>query len=401
MSDLDKLQQLTHGVEEILPPEELAARLAEGRPLRIKAGFDPTAPDLHLGHTVLLNKLRSFQEQGHDILFLVGDFTARIGDPTGRSATRPPLTPDVIADNARTYADQVFRVLDRERTQILFNSRWISALAPEDLVRLMATYTVARLLERDDFHKRHAAGQPIGVHEFLYPLLQGYDSVAMRADVELGGTDQKFNLLVGRELQKHFGQRPQVVLTLPLLEGLDGVQKMSKSLGNYIGINEPAESIFGKIMSVSDSLMWRYYSLISARTPAELQKLRAQVDDGLNPRDVKMQLAHELASRFAGAPAAEAARADFVARFQERGMPDHIAEQTLVVPAEGLPWPQALKQTGLTPSTSEALRLARQAGVRLDGSVPSDPQLKLQPGTTVLLQVGRRKFLRLHLTTPA
>lgn len=397
MSDPELLKQLTRGVEEILPPEELANRLEQGRPLRIKAGFDPTAPDLHLGHTVLLNKLRTFQEQGHDILFLVGDFTARIGDPTGRSATRPPLTPDVIEANARTYADQVFRILDRERTQILFNSRWIGALAPEDMVRLMATYTVARLLERDDFQKRHAAGQAIGVHEFLYPLLQGYDSVAMRADVELGGTDQKFNLLVGRELQKHFGQRPQVVLTLPLLEGLDGVQKMSKSLGNYVGINESADSIFGKIMSVSDGLMWRYYELVSERTPDAIAHLQAQVADGLNPRDVKMALAHELAARFAGIAAADAARADFVARFQDRSVPDNVPEQTLLVPPEGLAWPQALKQTGLTTSTSEALRLARQSGVRLDGSVPEDPQLRLQAGCSVLLQVGRRKFLRVHL----
>lgn len=391
----EALAQLVQGTEEVLRREDLNERLKLGRPLKVKAGFDPTAPDLHLGHTVLLNKLRTFQELGHEVLFLVGDFTAMIGDPTGRSSTRPPLTRSDVRTNAQSYAEQVYKVLNPERTRLLFNSAWIDSLQPADFVRLTGTYTVARLLERDDFQKRYAAGQAIGLHEFLYPLLQGYDSVATRADVELGGTDQKFNLLVGRELQKHYGQSPQVVMTLPILEGLDGVQKMSKSLGNYIGISESAGSIFGKVMSISDPLMWRYYALVSLRTPSEVAALQAEVAAGLNPRDVKLQLAYELTARFAGAAQAEQARQEFQARHQAREIPADLEEHTIPAPAAGLALPQILKLAGLTASTSEAMRHIGQGAVRIDGERVSDPGQRLLPGTSFVAQVGRRRFARI------
>lgn len=393
----DSTSRLSRGTEELLRADELTDRLALGRPLRIKAGFDPTAPDLHLGHTVLLNKLREFQELGHEILFIVGDFTALIGDPSGRSSTRPPLTREQVRANAQSYADQVFKILDPERTRVLFNSEWIDRLRPDEFIRLAASYTVARVLERDDFQKRHAGGHPIGLHELLYPLLQGYDSVAVRADVELGGTDQKFNLLVGRELQKHYGQAPQIVMTLPILEGLDGVQKMSKSLGNYIGINEPATEIFGKLMRISDPLMWRYFDLVSGRPTAAIAELRRKVADGLNPRDAKLELALELTTRFCGTAEARRAEQDFIARFQARQMPQDLPETCIPVAAEGLALPQILKESGLTRSTSEAMRLLGEGAVRIDGERVEQGSQRFLPGASFVLQVGRRRFARIVL----
>ncbi|MHB1951710.1 MAG: tyrosine--tRNA ligase [Acidiferrobacteraceae bacterium] len=394
----DSTSRLSRGTEELLRADELAERLGLGRPLRIKAGFDPTAPDLHLGHTVLLNKLREFQDLGHEILFIVGDFTALIGDPSGRSATRPPLTREQVRVNARSYADQVSKILAPERTRVLFNSEWIDRLRPDEFVRLAASYTVARMMERDDFQKRHAGGHPIGLHELLYPLLQGYDSVAVQADVELGGTDQKFNLLVGRELQKHFGQPPQVVMTLPILEGLDGAQKMSKSLGNYIGINEPASEIFGKLMRISDPLMWRYFDLVSGRGEAAVAALKRQVAEGRNPRDVKLELAREITLRFCGADAAEWAERDFIARFQDREMPHDLPETGIATPVEGLTLPQILKASGLARSTSEALRRLGEGAVRIDGERVAEGPERFLPGTSFVLQVGRRRFARVVLT---
>jgi len=388
------LEQILRGTDEVLPREALTKKLQESRPLRIKAGFDPTAPDLHVGHTVLVNKLRQFQELGHEIMFLIGDFTAMIGDPTGKSATRPPLTRDEVLDNAKTYEHQIFKILDPEKTTVLFNSSWMGAMSAAELVQLAAKHTVARMLERDDFNKRYTGGQPIAIHEFLYPLIQGYDSVAMKADVEVGGTDQKFNLLVGRQLQEAYGHDPQVVLTMPILEGLDGVQKMSKSLNNYIGITDPPETMFGKLMSISDDLMWRYLELLSFRPMSEISSWKAQVEAGLNPRDVKIRLAEELVSRFHSPAEAQKAHADFVARFSKGQMPDEIEE--LEVEA-GVPIANLLKQAGLVKSTSEALRMIKQGAVRIDGEKLSDASLELAPGSSQIFQVGKRRFLRITL----
>jgi tyrosyl-tRNA synthetase len=395
MVDVEQsLRLIKRGADELLIEAELVERLKAGRPLRVKAGFDPTAPDLHLGHTVLINKLRHFQELGHHVMFLIGDFTGLIGDPTGKNATRPPLSREQILENAATYKEQVFKILDPEKTEVCFNSAWFDGLGAAGMIRLAAQHTVARMLERDDFSKRYASGQPIAVHEFLYPLCQGYDSVAMRADIELGGTDQKFNLLVGRELQKHYGQAPQCVLMMPLLEGLDGVNKMSKSLGNYVGINEPPREIFGKIMSVSDDLMWRYYDLLSFRDGEEIARLKADVAAGRNPRDIKVLLAQELVSRFHAARDAEDALADFEARFRQGGVPDDLQDVLLDNGGAPMSIVQALRQAGLTASTSEAIRMIEQGGVRADGEKVADKGAVLPVGIAVILQVGKRKFAR-------
>lgn len=391
------LELIKRGADELLIEADLVEKLKTGRPLRVKAGFDPTAPDLHLGHTVLINKLRHFQELGHQVLFLIGDFTGMIGDPSGKNTTRPPLTREQVLDNARTYQDQVFKILDPAKTEVCFNSSWMEALGASGMIRLAAQHTVARMLERDDFSKRYSAQQPIAIHEFLYPLCQGYDSVALKADIELGGTDQRFNLLVGRELQKHYGQAPQCVLTMPLLEGLDGVNKMSKSLGNYIGIYEPPNEIFGKVMSVSDDLMWRYYDLLSFKGVEEIKSLRASIADGRNPRDVKVMLGQELVARFHGQAAAAAALEDFEARFQRNAIPDDIPEVSLSGGAEGVSIGSVLKQAGLTASTSEALRMIDQGGVRLNGDKLSERGLVLKAGEVVVLQVGKRKFARVSV----
>ncbi|TAH45363.1 MAG: tyrosine--tRNA ligase [Betaproteobacteria bacterium] len=393
MSDVQAaIDLIKRGTDELLIEAELIDKLRSGRPLRIKAGFDPTAPDLHLGHTVLINKMRHFQELGHHVMFLIGDFTGMIGDPSGKNATRPPLSREQIADNAKTYQDQVFKILDPEKTEICFNSAWMEGLGSAGMIRLAAQQTVARMLERDDFSKRYANNQSIAIHEFLYPLCQGYDSVAMKADVELGGTDRRFNLLMGRELQKHYGQAPQCVVMVPLLEGLDGVNKMSKSLGNYIGIAESPQEIFGKTMSVSDTLMWRYYDLLSFRSTAEIAHLRGEVEGGRNPRDVKVMLALELVGRFHGRQAADAALADFEARFQRNAIPDDLPEVRVAVGAEGLPVFQVVKQAGLTGSTSEAMRMIEQGAVKLNGERVDDKGRVLAAGETVVLQVGKRKF---------
>jgi tyrosyl-tRNA synthetase len=389
------LQEIKRGAHEVLLEDELAARLGEGRPLRVKAGFDPTAPDLHLGHTVLLNKLRQFQDLGHNALFLIGDFTGMIGDPTGKNVTRPPLSRDEVIENARSYTDQVFKILRPERTEVVFNSTWMDAFSAADMIKLAATHTVARMLERDDFHKRYASHQPIAIHEFLYPLIQGYDSVALRADVELGGTDQKFNLLMGRELQKHYGQRPQVVLTMPLLEGLDGVNKMSKSLGNYVGINEPPDEIFGKLMSISDDLMWRYIHLLSFEPLTTIERWRAEVAAGANPRDVKVRFAQEIVARFHGQAAAARAVENFAARFRQGALPDDMPEVAVDAVNGVLPVPQLLKLGGLVASTSEAMRQIAGGGVRLDGEKVLDRNRLVAAGTTVIAQVGKRKFARI------
>ena len=391
------LELIKRGADELLLESELIEKLASGRPLRIKAGFDPTAPDLHLGHTVLLNKLRHFQELGHQVLFLIGDFTGMIGDPSGKNATRPPLTREQIEQNARTYQEQVFKILDPEKTEICFNSTWMDTLGAAGMIRLASRHTVARMLERDDFAKRYGNGQPIAIHEFLYPLCQGYDSVALKADVELGGTDQKFNLLVGRELQKQYGQVPQCVLMMPLLEGLDGVNKMSKSLGNYIGIAEPAQEIFGKTMSISDDLMWRYYELLSFRASGEIARLRQEVAEGRNPRDIKVELALELTARFHGQHAAQSAREEFDARFQRGVLPEDMPQVRIEVGVAGVQLVQVLKQAGLTRSTSEALRMIDQDAVRLNGERVADRAAVLSAGQTVILQVGKRKFAAVEL----
>jgi tyrosyl-tRNA synthetase len=401
MSTSDAEHQLgvfKRGADELLVEAELVEKLARGKPLRIKEGFDPTRPDLHLGHTVQFNKLRQLQDLGHDIIFLIGDFTAMIGDPTGRNVTRPPLSREEIEENARTYTDQVFLILDRARTEIAFNSTWLSALGADGMIRLAATYTVARMLERDDFAKRYASGQPIAVHEFLYPLAQGYDSVALRADVELGGTDQKFNLLVGRELQRHYGQEPQCILTLPLLEGLDGVNKMSKSLDNYVGITEPPQEMFGKLMSISDPLMWRYYELLSFRPAGDIARLRDECEHGRNPRDAKVALAQEIVTRFHSRDAAERALAEFEARFRQGAIPDSMPEVTVPAPAAGVPIAQLAKFAGVVESTSEALRLIAQRGLRVDGEVVSDRNLVIPPGSSVIVQAGKRRFARVHVS---
>ena len=395
------IDQLARGADEILKREELEQRLVSGRPLRVKAGFDPTAPDLHLGHTVLLNKMRQFQDLGHQVIFLIGDFTGMIGDPTGKNVTRKPLTREDVEANARTYADQVFKVLDRERTEVRFNSEWFGAMSAADMIKLAGQHTVARMLERDDFAKRHKAQQSIAIHEFLYPLVQGYDSVALKADVELGGTDQKFNLLMGRGLQEHFGQPPQIVLTMPLLEGLDGVAKMSKSLGNYIGINEPAIDIVTKTMKVGDDLMWRWIELLSFEIGIdEAQRLRADIASGqLNPRDLKLRLARELAARFHDAAAAELAVAGWQAVVRGEGDTSTLTLTDVPVPAEGLRLPALLTAAGLTPSNSEANRKLKERSVRIDGAVVEDAQHIFLPGFEGVLQVGKRTFARVRLIT--
>ncbi len=394
----ESLAIIKRGADELLIESELAEKLKTGRPLRVKAGFDPTAPDLHLGHTVLINKLRHFQDLGHHVMFLIGDFTGMIGDPSGKNTTRPPLTREQIMENARTYQDQVFKILDPEKTEICFNSGWIEALGTAGMIKLAASYTVARMLERDDFSKRYRNGQPIAVHEFLYPLCQGYDSVALKSDIELGGTDQKFNLLVGRELQKHYGQTPQCVLMMPLLEGLDGVNKMSKSLGNYVGISEPPREIFGKLMSVSDDLMWRYFDLLSFRPNAEIARFKQDVAEGRNPRDLKVLLGQEIVARFHSAQAADDALADFEARFRQGAIPDDVPEVALRSVNGELGIAQLLKQAGLVSSTSDALRMIEQGGVKIDGERIEDKKLLLKAGSKLVVQIGKRKFARVILS---
>jgi tyrosyl-tRNA synthetase len=393
----EQLAELKRGTQEVLTERELIEKLKRGKPLHIKAGFDPTAPDLHLGHTVLLNKMRQFQQLGHDVTFLIGDFTGRIGDPTGRNVTRPPLTTQDIEANAATYKEQVFKILDPQATRIDFNSRWFGPMQASKLIEIAARHTVARMLERDDFSKRYKNGQPIAVHEFLYPLVQGYDSVAMKADVELGGTDQKFNLLVGRQLQETYGQEPQVVITMPLLEGLDGVNKMSKSLGNYIGIAEAPGIIFGKIMSISDELMWRYFELLSFRPLAEVTGLKAAIESGKNPRDVKFELAQEIVGRFHGPAAAQAAQEEFVARFQAKALPTDLPPTTVMVGAEGMRIANLLKEGGLAASTSEANRKIDEGAVKVDGARISDRGLTFQAGADHVFQIGSRRVARLKL----
>ena len=399
----DAMSLIARGAESILKPEELRERLASGRPLRVKAGFDPTAPDLHLGHTVLLNKMRQFQDLGHQVIFLIGDFTGMIGDPSGKNATRKPLTREDVARNAETYAEQVFKVLDRERTELRFNSEWFDRMSAADMIRLAAQHTVARMLERDDFSKRFTGQQPIAIHEFLYPLVQGYDSVALKADVELGGTDQTFNLLMGRTLQAHYGQAPQIVLTMPLLEGLDGVNKMSKSLDNYIGINEPAIVMVSKTMKIDDSLMWRWIELLSFDISlAELAQLRADVASGtVHPRDIKLRLARELATRFHDATEAEQAIAGWQAVVQgaAEGQLDLLPLHELTVPAEGLRVGALLSLAGLASSNSEATRKLRERAVRVDGELIEDPQRVFNAGFEGLLQIGKRNFARVRLRT--
>lgn len=397
----DALSVLSRGTEEILVEDALREKLAKGRPLRIKAGFDPTAPDLHLGHTVLINKLRQFQRLGHEILFLIGDFTGMIGDPTGKSATRKPLSKEEVMVNARTYQEQVFTMLSPEHTRVVFNSSWMGEMQAVDLIQLAARHTVARMLERDDFSKRFKTGQPIAIHEFLYPLVQGYDSVALRADVELGGTDQKFNLLVGRQLQAAYGQEPQVVITMPILEGLDGVQKMSKSLGNYIGISEPPDQMFGKLMSISDELMWRYLELLSDVPLEEIATWRNSVAEGLNPRDIKFRLGEEMVARFHGQAAATRAKEHFIARFQQGAIPEDIPDIILPGRADGIGITHLLKEAGLVKSTSEAMRLIEQGGVRLDGQQVEDKALLIGSETKCTLQVGKRRFARVSLASVA
>lgn len=394
----DQMAEIRRGAEEILVEDELRERLNSGRTLRVKAGFDPTAPDLHLGHTVLINKLRQFQQLGHEVLFLIGDFTGLIGDPTGRNATRPPLTPDEVAENARTYQSQIFKILDPERTQVVFNSTWMGKMSAADLIQLAGRHTVARMLERDDFSKRYAAGKPIAIHEFLYPLVQGYDSVVLKADVELGGTDQKFNLLVGRQLQQSWDQPPQVVLTMPLLEGLDGVNKMSKSLNNYVGITDAPAEMFGKLMSISDDLMWRYLELLSFRPQSELDALKTAVAEGANPRDIKFELALELVARFHDQAQAQGAKDAFVGQFQKGNLPDDIKELTLAAPDGGLGIASLLKAAGLVSSNSEAFRLIGQGAVRIDGERVENRDLRVMSGAHHIFQVGKRRFARVQIT---
>ncbi|CAM4424685.1 MAG: Tyrosine--tRNA ligase [Legionella sp.] len=388
--------ELMRGCEEVLPQQELEKKLQKGTPLKIKAGFDPTAPDLHLGHTVLLNKLRQFQQYGHEVIFLIGDFTAMIGDPTGKNVTRIPLSQEAVIENAKTYQEQVFKILDPQKTTVAFNSQWLGQFTAVDLIRLAATHTVARMLERDDFNKRYNSGQPIAIHEFLYPLLQGYDSVALKADVEFGGTDQKFNLLMGRELQKHYGLEPQVVMMMPLIEGLDGVKKMSKSLDNYIGINEPASDMFGKIMSISDELMWRYIDLLSFKTGKEIQGLKDSVTQGANPRDIKIDFAKEIIIRFHDQAQAEQAHKEFIERFQKGVIPDDLEEFT-IINDDSLSLAQLLKQMNLTQSTSESMRMVKQGAVKINGEKAEDPALVLVSGQSYVIQVGKRRIAKLHL----
>ena len=391
----DVLAELKRGVEEILLEEELLERLALNRPLRIKVGFDPTAPDLHLGHTVIINKMRQFQKLGHEVVFLIGDFTGMIGDPSGKNVTRPPLTAEEIESNATTYKAQVFRILDPDKTQVEFNSRWSNELGAEGILRLAARHTVARMLERDDFSKRYKNGQPIAIHEFLYPLMQGYDSVALETDVEMGGTDQRFNLLVGRELQKQYGQPSQIVITLPLLEGLDGVQKMSKSLGNTVGITDAPDDMFGKLMSISDDLMWRYFELLSFKSLTDIEKLQKAVASGSNPRDVKFELAREIVDRFHSAGDGKKAQQRFVERFSQGGIPEDLDEKTLLSGGEGIGIARVIKEAGLSSSTSEAMRLVKQGAVRLDGERLEDAKAVLPSGTKGVLQVGKRRIAKI------
>jgi len=393
----DQLAELKRGAVDLIPEEGLRKKLGRGAPLRVKAGFDPTAPDLHLGHTVLINKLRQFQQFGHDVIFLIGDFTGLIGDPTGKSATRPRLTPDEIAANAVTYQEQIYKILDRERTIIEFNSHWMGSMSAAGLIELAAKHTVARMLERDDFEKRYKGGQPIAIHEFLYPLVQGYDSVALRADVELGGSDQKFNLLVGRQLQEAYGQEPQVILTMPLLEGLDGVQKMSKSLGNTVAIHDPPESMFGKLMSISDELMWRYFELLSFRPLGEIAALRQGMAEGRNPRDVKFELAHEIVARFHDAAAADRAQADFSTRFQQGAVPENLEERILPLAGATVRLTAVLKELGFVASASEGNRKILEGAVRIDQQKVVDPMQVLAAGGSYVVSVGKRSFAKIRL----
>jgi tyrosyl-tRNA synthetase len=393
----DQLAELKRGAVDLIPEEDLRRKLKEGRPLRVKAGFDPTAPDLHLGHTVLINKLRQFQQFGHEVIFLIGDFTGMIGDPSGKSVTRPRLTPEEIAANALTYQEQIYKILDRERTVIEFNSRWMSAMSAAGLIELSSKHTVARMLERDDFQKRYRGGQPIAIHEFLYPLVQGYDSVALRADVELGGSDQKFNLLVGRQMQEAYGQAPQVVLTMPLLEGLDGVQKMSKSLGNTIAIHDPPEQMFGKLMSISDPLMWRYFELLSFRSMADIAALQQSVASGRNPRDVKFELAQEIVARFHSPKAADQAKADFLARFAQGAIPANLQERLLQIPGKSARLTGILKDLGFAASASEASRKIDEGAVRVDQEKVTSHRHELQAGSTYIVSVGKRSFAKIRL----
>jgi len=393
-----QLPEIQRGSDEVLLLTELEERLKIGKPLRIKAGFDPTAPDLHLGHTVLINKMRQFQDMGHQVIFLIGDFTGMIGDPTGKNVTRKALTEEQVAMNAETYTQQIFKILDADKTEIRFNSEWMGKMTSAQMIQLAAKHTVARMLERDDFNKRYSNNQPISIHEFLYPLVQGYDSVALECDVELGGTDQKFNLLMGRELQKHYGQKPQIVITTPLLEGLDGVQKMSKSLNNYIGIDEPAEEMFGKLMSISDDLMWRYFDLLSFKSLAEIKLLKQQATAGRNPRDIKFELADEIITRFHNKEAAENAQTAFIARFQKGAIPDEMPEHTLHAEDDnGIPLTIILKQCRLTPSTSDAIRMVKQGAVKIDGNKVTDHRLLIAKNTKAVYQVGKRKFARIDV----
>jgi tyrosyl-tRNA synthetase len=389
------MSEIRRGADEILVEKELIEKLESGKPLRIKAGFDPTAPDLHLGHTVLLNKLKQFQDLGHHILFLIGDFTGMIGDPTGKNVTRQPLTPEQVEQNAITYQEQVFKILDPEKTEVVFNSHWMNDMSSADMIRLASNHTVARMLERDDFHKRYSNNQPIAIHEFLYPLIQGYDSVVLEADVELGGTDQKFNLLMGRELQKAYGKPAQCILTMPILEGLDGVQKMSKSLNNYIGINDSPKDIFGKLMSISDDLMWRYIELLSFRNVSEIDEWRQQVEQGRNPIEVKKEFAEEIVARFHDEAGAKAARDGFENQFKKGQLPDDIPEITLSVGAEGMAIANVLKEAGLTGSTSDAMRMIKQGAVKIDGEKVADKSLLIEAGLEGVFQVGKRKFARI------
>jgi tyrosyl-tRNA synthetase len=394
----EQLDIIKRGCDEVLVESELVEKLKRGKSLRIKAGFDPTAPDLHLGHTVLINKLRQFQDLGHEVLFLIGDFTGMIGDPTGKSATRPPLSRDEVIENAKTYEQQIFKILDPTKTLVMFNSSWMNGMGAADVIQLAAKHTVARMLERDDFHNRYTQGQPIAIHEFLYPLIQGYDSVAMRADVELGGTDQKFNLLVGRELQKQYGQEAQIVLTMPILEGLGGVHKMSKSLGNYIGINEQPENMFGKIMSISDDLMWRYFTLLSFKSPTTIETYKKEIAQGKNPRDVKFELAKELVARFHHSQAADKAQEDFIARFQKGDVPADMPAFRLVAKEGKLALANLLKEANLVDSTSKAIQMIKQGGVRIDGERVDDTKCEIHVGAAHVYQVGKRRFARVTLT---
>lgn len=397
-TEREALDIIKRGASELIPEDLLVKRLAEGRPLRIKAGFDPTAPDLHLGHTVLLNKMKQFQELGHEAMFLIGDFTGMIGDPTGKNATRKPLTRDEVIENARSYEEQIFKILDPQKTRVMFNSSWMNAMSPADLIGLAAKHTVARMLEREDFNNRYKGGQPIAIHEFLYPLIQGYDSVAMKADVELGGTDQKFNLLVGRQLQEVYGQTPQVVLTMPILEGLDGVQKMSKSLGNYVGITDAPDDMFGKLMSISDELMWRYMELLSATSMSEIEGWKVACAEGANPRDFKVRFAQEMIARFHDQAAAGRALENFEARFKQGLVPEDLEEIRLSLPRGGYPIANLLKDLGLTQTTSEAMRMIQQGGVKMDGEKIEDPKLMIKEAKVLILQVGKRKFAKTVLS---